>query len=308
MLNFADFGMLVKIFGTDRLKEKNGGFYEFQSIKEPVELKQIEASFKKADKAIFNTIKWLKDSIKAGKRVTELDLYKETTQKYKDQGAFELSFNTIAGVGPNGSIIHYGNPSDQVVIKDSDLILLDSGGYFDGGWATDTTRTFYGDSSRKADPKMIEIYTLVLKGLLAVQSAVFPEGTKGIVLDGLARSAMRKKGYDYNHGTGHGVGIHVHEPGVRLSSISNVPMKAGQVVSIEPGIYIPGFGGVRLENIAWVQCHPDYPQMLRLVPLVYIGFDSALVDMNLLNSEEKLILEDYEAECLKRGTSLRAIK
>jgi Xaa-Pro aminopeptidase len=253
-------------------------------------------------------MKWAKDSIKAGKRITELDLYNETSKKYKEQGAVDQSFNTIAGVGPNGSIIHYGNPSDEVVIKDNDMILLDSGGYFDGGWATDTTRTFFADASKKPDPKMIEMYTLTLKGTLAVQSAVFPEGTKGMVLDGLARNAMRKKGYDYNHGTGHGVGIHVHEPGVRISSISNVPMKAGQVVSIEPGIYVPGFGGVRIENIAWVEKHPKYPNMLHFVPLVYIGFEPALIDMNMLSDEEKAVLNEYEAECSKRGNSLRDLK
>jgi len=308
MLNAQDFGMLVKVFGTDRLKEKNGGFYEYQSIKEPVEIQQVIASFKKSDKAIYNTIKWVKDGIKAGKRITELDLYNETTVKYKEQGAVEQSFNTIAGVGPNGSIIHYGNPSDEVVIKDTDMVLLDSGGYFDGGWATDTTRTFFADGSKKPEAKMMEMYTLTLKGTLALQSAVFPEGTKGMVLDGLARNAMRKKGYDYNHGTGHGVGINVHEPGVRISTISTVPMKEGQVVSIEPGIYVPGYGGVRLENIAYVVKHPDYPNMLKFVPLVYIGFEPALIDMNLLNSEEKLLLEEYEAECTKRGTSFRAAK
>lgn len=307
MLNSFDYGMLIKTFGTDRLKEKAGGLYEYQSIKEPVEIAQISKGFEKADKAIFNTIKWVKESIKGGKRITELDLYNETTKFYKAQGAVEQSFNTISGVGPNGSIIHYGNPSDEVIIKDTDMILLDSGGYFEGGWATDTTRTFLGDSSKKADPKMIEMYTLTLKGTLAVQSAVFPEGTKGMVLDGLARAAMRKRGYDYNHGTGHGVGINVHEPGVRLSTISNVPMKAGQVVSIEPGIYIPGFGGVRLENIAYVEKHPEFPGMLRFAPLVYIGFDPALVDMSMLTEEEKKTLEDYEAICLKRGTSLRSL-
>ncbi len=308
MINSSDFAMLVKIFGTDLLKEKAGGFFEYQSIKEPVELKQMEASFRKADKAIFNTIKWVKDSVKAGKRVTELDLYHETTKKYHEQGAVEQSFNTIAGVGPNGSIIHYGTPSDEVVIKDTDMILLDSGGYFEGGWATDTTRTFFADSTKKPHPKMVEMYTLTLKGLLACQTAVFPEGTKGMVLDGLARTPMRKKGFDYNHGTGHGVGIHVHEPGVRISSVSTVPMKAGQAVSIEPGIYVPGFGGVRLENIVYTEKHPEYPGMLRFVPFVYIGFDPALIDANLLNSEEKAILEEYEAECSRRGTSLRAIK
>lgn len=306
MLNSADFGMLVKVFGTDRLKEKNGGIYEYQSIKEPVEIQQVEKSFRKSDKAIFNTIKWAKEAVKSGKRITELDLYHETSKKYQEQGAIDQSFNTISGVGPNGSIIHYGNPSDEVVIKNNDMVLLDSGGYFDGGWATDTTRTFFADDKEKPDPKMKEMYTLTLKGTLAVQSAVFPEGTKGMVLDGLARNAMRKKGYDYSHGTGHGVGVHVHEPGVRLSSISTVPMKEGQVVSIEPGIYIPGFAGVRLENIAYVEKHPKFPNMLHFRPLVYIGFDPALIDMSLLNNEEKAILDEYEAECSKRGTSFRS--
>ena len=307
MSNSADFAMLVNVFGAERLIEKVGGLFEYQSIKEPVEVQQVEASFKKADKAIFNTIKWVKDSIKSGKRITELDLYNETTKKYREQGAVEQSFNTISGVGANASIMHFGNPSDELVINDTHMILLDSGGYFEGGWATDTTRTFFADSSKKPDPKMIEIYTLVLKSLLAVQSAIFPEGTRGIVLDGIARAPMRKKGYDYNHGTGHGVGVHVHEPGVRISSISQVPMKEGQVVSLEPGIYIPGFGGVRLENIAFVEKHPKFPQMLQFRPLVYIGFDPALIDMNLLNSEEKTLLEDYEAECSRRGTSLRSL-
>lgn len=308
MINAADFSMLIKIFGTERLTEKNGGFYEWQSIKEPVEIQQIEASFKRSDKAIFNTIKWMKESIKAGKRLTELDLYHETSKKYQEQGAKDQSFNTIAGVGPNGSIIHYGNPSDEVVIQKDDMILLDSGGYFDGGFATDTTRVFLATSDEKADPKKKEIYTLVLKGLLACQSAVFPEGTKGMVLDGLARAPMRKHGYDYAHGTGHGVGINVHEPGVRISSISTVPMKAGQVVSIEPGIYVPGFGGVRLENIALVEKHPQFPNMLRFKSFVYVGFDPTLIDMSLLNDEEKKLLEDYEAECLNRGTGLRTLK
>ncbi len=307
MINSADFSMLVRTFGTEKLSEKNGGLYEYQSIKEPVELMQVEASFRKSDQAIFKTIKWAKESIKAGKRITELDLYHETSKKYQAEGAVEQSFNTIAGVGPNGSIIHYGNPSDEVVIKDNDMILLDSGGYFEGGWATDTTRTFFADATKKPHPKMKEIYTLVLKGTLALQNAVFPDGTSGNVLDGYARGPMRKKGYDYNHGTGHGVGVHVHEPGVRISSVSTVPMKEGQVVSIEPGIYIPGFGGVRLENIAYVERHPEFPSMLRFKCLVYIGFEHALIDVDSLNSEEKAQLEAYEAECLKRGTSLRAL-
>lgn len=303
-INSADFDTLIKVFGVERLLEKNGGLYEYQSIKEPIEIKQMEASFLKADQAIAKTIYWVKDSIKNQKRITELDLYNETWKKYQEEGAVELSFNTIAGVGANGSIIHYGNPSDEVVINENHMVLLDSGGYFEGGWATDTTRTFYaGTESSKPHPKMIEMYTLVLKGLIAVLTAVFPEGTKGMVLDGLARNAMRKRGYDYNHGTGHGVGIHVHEPGVRISPVSTLPMKPGQAVSIEPGIYIPGFGGVRLENIAYVEKHPDFPNMLRLKSFVYIGFEPLLIDKKLLTEEEKEFLLSYEEQCLKRGTS-----
>lgn len=309
MINSADFGMLVKVFGMEKLTEKAGGLYEYQSIKEAVEVKQIEASFRKSDKAIFNTLNWVKSSLKNEKRITELDLYNETSKNYKAQGAHDQSFNTIAGVGPNGSIMHYGSPSDEVIIKQDDMILLDSGGYFEGGWATDTTRTFFGcDNAKLAHPKMVEMYTLVLKGLLACQTAVFPEGTKGMVLDGLARNAMRKKGYDFGHGTGHGVGIHVHEPAVRISSLSTLPMKEGQVVSIEPGIYVPGFGGVRLENVALVEKHPEFPKMLRFKSFVYIGFDHALIDMKLLNEEERQALEEYEAECSKRGTNFRPSK
>lgn len=308
MSNSADFSMLVRTFGAEKLAEKDGGLYEYQSIKEPVELMQVEASFRKADQAIFKTIKWVKEQVRAGKRITELDLYLETSKKYQAEGAVEQSFNTIAGVGPNGSIIHYGSPSDEVVIKDTDMILLDSGGYFAGGWATDTTRTFFADATKKPDPKMKEIYTLVLKGMLAVQNAVFPVGTRGNVLDGYARGPMRKMGYDYSHGTGHGVGVHVHEPGVRIGPLSSVPMKEGQIVSIEPGIYIPGFGGVRLENIAYVEKHPKYPGMLRFKCLVYIGFEPVLIEPSLLNSEEKEQIKEYEAECLKRGTSLIALQ
>ena len=308
MLNASDFSMLLKVFGPENLEEKAGGIYDHQSIKEAVEIQQMEASFKRSDKAVFNTIKWVKDSLDKNKRITELDLYHETLVKYQEQGSKELSFNTIAGVGPNGSIIHYGSPSDEVVIKKSDLILLDSGGYFDGGFATDTTRTFFGGRKEdKPNPKYVEIYTLVLKGLLNTASAVFPEGTKGMVLDGYARGPMRKFGYDYAHGTGHGVGINVHESGVRISSISTVPMKAGQAVSVEPGIYIPGFGGVRLENIYSVEKHPKFPGMLCLKSFAYVGYDPALINMDLLNNEEKAQLEEYEAECLKRGTSLRSL-
>lgn len=114
---------------------------------------------------------------------------------------------------------------------------------------------------------------------------------------------MMKHGYNYNHGTGHGVGIHVHEDGVRLSLISQQPMRAGQVVSIEPGIYVPGFGGVRLENVAVVEKHPEFKGFLRFRSLAYVGFDPNLVDSSMLNDEETEQWQAYEKLCGQRGTS-----
>ncbi len=305
-LNCADFTTLLNVFHPERLKEVSGGLVEHMSIKEPAEIRAMEKSFEKSDRAIVKTIRWVKENIAAGKRLTELDLFHQTRVFYDAEGARELSFNTIAGVGPNASIIHYGSPSDQVTIKDDDMILLDSGGYFAAGFATDTTRTFFASPKGEANPQHKKIYTLVLKGLLQCQSAVFPEGTKGNVLDGICRGPLLREGFNYAHGTGHGVGIHVHEDGVRLSLISNVPMKAGQVVSIEPGIYLPGQAGVRLENIAVVEKHPQHAGMLCFRPLTQIGFDPNLIDAGLLNSDEVKWLRDYEAICEKRGTSLKA--
>ena len=304
MLNVLDYKILHKVFGSENLTETDGGLVAFHSIKDPQELAHMEDSFRRADKAIFNTIKWVKESVGAGREISELDLYHETTAKYQAEGACEQSFGTIAGVGPNGSIIHYGDPKADVLIKDTDMVLLDSGGYFEGGFATDTTRTFMA-TDKEGEEGYKKIYTLVLKGTLNCQSAVFPEGTPGKVLDGFARAPLYRYGYDFKHGTGHGVGIHVHEGGVRISSISDVPMKAGQVVSIEPGIYVPGYAGVRLENIAYVEKHPEFEGYLRFRPLVYIGFEPKLIDESLLNDDEKSWLEEYEAECSRRGTSFR---
>jgi Xaa-Pro aminopeptidase len=302
-LSAADYGMLLRVFGPDRLEEKRGGVVEWMSIKEPAEISAMEEGFRRGDRAIHATLKWAKDAVTAGKSPSERELWEQTTIQYRAQGAVEQSFNTIAGVGPNGSIIHYGNPSADVKIKPCDMVLLDSGGYFDGGFATDTTRTFFASHTGKPDPEHRKIYTLVLKGLLACQYAVFADGTKGIVLDGLARAPLMKHGFNFNHGTGHGVGVHVHEDGVRLSPLSNLPMRAGQVVSIEPGIYVPGFAGVRLENVALVEPHPQFKGFLRFRSLVWVGFDPALVDVALLNDEEKAQWADYEKGCAARGTS-----
>jgi Xaa-Pro aminopeptidase len=306
-LNCADYAALLSVFGEKRLKADNQSIIPFYSVKNSAEIAGLSESFRASNKAIFKTLNWVKESLASGEEISEKDLYLKTTEFYKNEGAITQSFNTIAGVGPNSSIIHYSASSEEVKIKPNDLCLLDSGGYFAAGVATDTTRSFLASNTAKPEMWMIEIYTLVLKGVLALQNAVFPTGVTGAGLDFLARKSMYERGYNYNHGTGHGVGIHVHEPGVRISPVSTVPMKAGQVVSIEPGIYLPKKGGVRLENVALVKNHAKFEGFLCFDSFTWIGYDHSLIDYSMLDRTEINQLKQYEQACLDAGNCFLSI-
>ena len=301
--NASDYLKLSAHFGSDKLINKADGLVPFQSIKNSAELQAMQDSFNNGDQAIFETISWVKENVKKGVEFSELDFYHKTNEFYKKNGAIEQSFNTISAVGANSSIIHFSSPSADVPFKQDQMVLLDSGGYFESGYATDTTRSFL--SGGVASAKQKEIYTLVLKSILHTQNAVFPENTWGSVVDGVARQPIFKYGMNYNHGTGHGVGINVHEGGYRLSTTSNIPLREHTVGSIEPGIYIPGFGGVRLENVAVVERHQEHKNMLKFRNMVFIGFDHDLIDTNLLTDQESTWLDEYERECEKRGRSFK---
>jgi Xaa-Pro aminopeptidase len=298
-----NFSTLSDFLALENLKVNlvpNDGLTYIKSIKFDVELPAFERSFEKGDQAIFNTIKLCQSSVE--QNISEKDLYNKTSEMYRAQGAITQSFNTISGVGANGAIVHYGDPKSDVFIKENDLVLLDSGGYFEEGIATDTTRTFIASVKKEVNsPKLAayrKAYTLVLKAQMQVEMAVFKEGTLGNALDMLARQVLFRHGLDFMHGLGHGVGVHVHEPGVRLSPVSRVPMKLGQVVSIEPGLYFPGEFGIRHENICIVEKHGAF---LKFRPLVFIGVDERLVDPELLDSDEKNYLAWYQNECEKRS-------
>jgi Xaa-Pro aminopeptidase len=301
--NNADYEKLAAHFGEESLVNKPEGLVPFHALKNPAELKAMQESFDRGDTAIFQTISWVKEMVKNNKNITELDFYHKTNEFYKKNGALEQSFNTISAVGANSSIIHFSSPSEGIKIGKDQLVLLDSGGYFESGYATDTTRSFL--SGGEASPKQKEIYTLVLKSILNTMNAVFPENTWGSMVDGVARQPIFQAGLNYNHGTGHGVGINVHEGGYRLSNTSNIPLKENTVGSIEPGIYIPGFGGVRLENVASIVRHSEHKSMLRFNNMVYVGFDHDLIDFDRLSEQEQTWLDEYEKECAKRGRSFK---
>ncbi len=297
----SDYQSLADTFRKENVIDLPKGILPLHAFKNNIEIGQMEISFKNADQAIFNTIKWVKENINSEVQISELEYYHKANAYYLETGRKAQSFKTIAAVGPNSSIIHFNSPSSDVIIKKNELILLDSGAFYECGLATDCTRTFL--SGGEATSLQKKIYTLVLKSLLSVQNAIFPEGSTGSFIDGVARMPMLLHGHNYAHGTGHGVGINVHEGMYSVVPTSNTPLYAGLVGSLEPGIYLPGIGGVRLENICVVEKHTTFAGMLRFRPLSFVGFDPALIDKDLMNNDEIRWLENYQIECKERGTA-----
>ncbi|MCY4643808.1 MAG: M24 family metallopeptidase [Bacteriovoracales bacterium] len=304
-INARDHSILARIWGEDRLFHREGGLIPYMSVKDDKEIALIRESFAKSNRAITEVLRWVRASMARGKEISELDIYEKTAECYKREGAKDQSFRTISGVGAHSSIIHFNSPEANLKVRGDDVVLLDSGGYFESGFATDTTRTILAHHKADPAPQMVDIFTTALKGMLALQNAVVPEGTDGAKLDAIARTPIKEKGYDYAHGTGHGVGIYVHEGGINVSSNSaHLKLKAGQVFSVEPGIYIPGFGGVRHENIVVARPHPKREGHLYFEPLTWIEFDEALLDRSLLSSRELEWFEAYQTRCREMGNTL----
>ena len=229
--------------------------------------------------------------------VTRLEAFREATGALKD-----LSFDTIAGAGPNGAIVHY-RPVERLNrrLEAGSLLLVDSGAqYLDG--TTDVTRTV---AIGAPSEEMRERFTLVLKGHLALARVRFPAGVSGSALDALARMALWQHGLDYDHGTGHGVGSYlgVHEGPQRISKApSSVALQPGMIVSNEPGYYKTGGYGIRIENLQAVTQAQDIPggerPMLGFEPLTLAPIDRRLIVTGLLTREELQQIDAYHARVL----------
>ncbi|HEY1100929.1 MAG TPA: M24 family metallopeptidase, partial [Myxococcota bacterium] len=265
--------------------------------KTPAELAHMQHAFARADAVIDDVQKWLALQLKKNRPVTEYDVAQETERRFRESGAFGLSFKVISAVGVNGAVVHYSTPSKARIIKAGELFLLDTGAYYEGGYATDLTRTFLaGPSTTKATKEQMRLYTLVLKAAIAGMSARVPVGVTGEQLDAIVRDPLWRAGLDYGHGTGHGVGVNVHEapPSVRIGS--RITVEPGQVFSIEPGVYLNGWGGVRIENLCTVVEDTVEPpagvprRFLRVKPLTFSPLDNRLIDRKLLSDFEKRFL------------------
>ena len=264
--------------------------------KTPAELSAMREAFRRADRCVEATIAFVAARLDAGERVTESDVAAEIERQFRAAGATGLSFRVIAAAGKNGAHIHYSHPDPERAIRPDELVLLDTGAYFAEGYATDLTRTFLAGSpalAPKASAEQRRIFTLVLRASIAGMSARLPQGSRGDQLDALTRAPIWAAGLNFNHGTGHGVGINVHEAPPRVSPQGRPPLEVGQVFSVEPGLYLPEFGGVRIENLCTVVEAPDAPGFLDVVPMTFAAMDHRLIDEDELSPREKAWLARY---------------
>ena len=217
--------------------------------KNKVEIQGFRNAMERDGVALIQFFIWLEQAIRQ-ENVEELDIPKKLIEyRSKQQHFVGESFDTIAGYGPNGAIVHYHvTPESSLRIKSEGLLLIDSGAqYFDG--TTDITRTI---AVGNLTDEMKEDYTLVLKGHINLATAIFPQGTRGSQLDILARKALWEKGLNYLHGTGHGIGhfLNVHEGPQSIRMNENpTTLEIGMVTSNEPGLYRANKYGIRIENL-----------------------------------------------------------
>lgn len=271
-----------------------------KACKNPIELTGIREAHRMDGVAVTKFLFWLELQYKKH-TITELDAVQQLLEFRKANDAFlGNSFDTIAGYGEHGAIVHYhATSSSSIGLTGGSLFLVDSGGQYMGG-TTDITRTIAIGSPLE---EHIEHFTYVLKGHIALAFAVFPYGTTGTQLDVLARQFLWRKGLDYDHGTGHGVGcyLNVHEGPQRISKASNTTtLEAGMIVSIEPGYYKTGEYGIRIENLAEIVEVPklskDGRRFLGFKILSLAPIDLRLVDKEMLTDEEINWLNGYHAK------------
>ncbi len=233
--------------------------------------------------------------------VRALEGFRRNTNALRD-----ISFDTISGAGPNGAIVHYRVTEEtNRTVEDNSLLLVDSGGqYVDG--TTDITRTIAIGAPTTEQKRA---FTRVLQGMIAISLARWPKGLAGRDLDALARAPLWRDGRDYDHGTGHGVGVYlcVHEGPQRLSRVSEVPLEVGMILSNEPGYYREGEYGIRIENLIVVEpatppAGADDRDMLSFETLTWVPIDRRLIDTALLSPEEVDWINAYHAEIRSKLT------
>ena len=278
-----------------------------KALKNPVEIGGHKAAQARDGAALSRFLHWL--SIEGPKGGLDELGAAARLHAFRQEGGDlrDLSFDTISGSGPNGAIVHYRVTEEtNRPIETGSLYLVDSGGQYPDG-TTDVTRTI---AIGAPTAEMRDRFTRVLKGHIAVARAVFPNGTRGSQLDSFARQYLWAAGLDYAHGTGHGVGsfLAVHEGPQRISPAGSSqpggdePLRAGMILSNEPGYYKTGEYGIRVENLVLIvprQVDGAEKEMLGFETLTFAPIDRNRVDTTLLTREERAWVDDYHAQVVE---------
>ncbi|MDD4970898.1 MAG: aminopeptidase P family protein [Paludibacter sp.] len=269
--------------------------FKLKSVKNEVEMAGVRKAMQKDGVALTRFFVWLEENLKTG-NLSEMSVSEKLRQFRSEQENFVgESFGTIAGYAAHGAIVHYSaTPETDAKLKAENIFLLDSGGqYFDG--TTDITRTVAlgtPTAQQKTDN------TLVLKGHIALATALFPVGTRGTQLDILARKAMWDLGLNYGHGTGHGVGhflcVHEGPQSIRMDENPTV-LQPGMMISNEPGMYRTNEYGIRIENLVHVvpAQKTEFGQFLKFETLTLFPIDQHLINFDLLSNSEIEWLNEY---------------
>ncbi len=266
-----------------------------KAIKNEVEIQGYRNAMLKDGVAMVKFLKWLKPAVEAGGQ-TEISLDKKLTGLRAEQALFrDISFDTIAGYGAHGAIVHYEpTPETDIPVKPEGFLLLDSGAQYQDG-TTDITRTI---ALGPITEEMRHIYTLVLKAHIQLELVKFPDGASGTQLDAVGRECMWREGLNFLHGTGHGVGsyLNVHEgPHQIRMEWMPAPLRAGMTLTDEPGLYLTGKFGVRTENTVLITDYmtTEFGKFLQIEPLTLCPIDTAPVDLSMLLPEELDWLNSY---------------
>ena len=269
-----------------------------KALKNPVEVENIKKAEIKDSIAHVRFMKWLKENL--GKiKITEMSASEKLDEFRAEMGNFiRDSFEPISSYGPHSAIVHYSSsPETDVELKEGSLYLSDTGaGFYEG--STDITRTY---ALGEVPKKMKDDFTIVAISNLQLASAKFLQGSSGLTLDILARKPFWDRGLNYNHGTGHGVGylLNIHEgpAGFRYKfrAGETEEIQEGMVITDEPGLYIEGSHGIRLENelLARKGMQNEYGQFLYFETITLIPFDLDAISLDMLNEENRKLLNDY---------------
>lgn len=296
-------GAIVAILGTRVVESGISTAARLKSVKNEVQLKGVRNAMERDGVALVRAFMEIEQRLASGVHTEETDIA-EILRRYRSQGEYwtDESFGTIAGYGPHGAIVHYeATEESSSTLKPEGLLLIDSGAqYYDG--TTDITRTIA--LGNPTDQERTD-FTLVMKGHIALATAIFPAGTRGAQLDALARQFLWKHGLSYLHGTGHGVGhfLGVHEGphSIRLNNVE-APLLPGSITSNEPGVYREGVHGIRCENLVLCceKMETEFGKFLGFETLTLFPFDRALFDLSIMTAEEIEWVNNYHAMVAER--------